>query len=206
MIMNSKVMIELFGYAGSVLVVVSMLMSSVMLLRLINTTGSVISGTYALIIGSYPLALMNICLVVINVYHLMRLRNKDKHYDMVEGSASEQNLKYLLQYYREDIAKYFPDFSLAQLTDTGRVFTVWCDHEVAGVLIGNQDGTEIDVALDYSTPVYRDCSVGKYLYEKLPQFGITGLTSPGCSPAHDSYLIKMGFEKTREGNYHKKLK
>ena len=61
-------MIELFGYLGSTLVVCSMLMASVVKLRVINMIGSVISGIYALIIGSFPLALMNFCLIIINFY------------------------------------------------------------------------------------------------------------------------------------------
>ena len=43
--------IEIFGYIGSALVVVSMLMTSVVKLRVINTVGSLISGTYAFSIG-----------------------------------------------------------------------------------------------------------------------------------------------------------
>ena len=46
--MTTELLVELFGYLGSVLVVVSMLMASVVKLRVINTFGSVISGTYAL--------------------------------------------------------------------------------------------------------------------------------------------------------------
>ena len=69
----TNIWIELFGYLGSTLVVVSMLMASVVKLRVINTAGSVISATYALIIGSYRLVLMNTCLIVINVYNLYKL-------------------------------------------------------------------------------------------------------------------------------------
>ena len=71
--MNAAMMIEIYGYIGSVLVVVSMLMSSIIKLRVINILGSVISGSYALIIGSFPLVLMNSCLIIINVYNLYKL-------------------------------------------------------------------------------------------------------------------------------------
>ena len=47
-------MIELVGYLGSALVVASMLMSSVVKLRVINTLGSGIFAVYALMIHSYP--------------------------------------------------------------------------------------------------------------------------------------------------------
>lgn len=75
-------MVELIGYLGSVLVVVSMLMSSVVKLRVINTIGSGIFAGYALLIHSYPTALMNACLVGINLYNLVRLRQGDRSYDL----------------------------------------------------------------------------------------------------------------------------
>ena len=204
--MNSKVLIEAFGYLGSTLVVVSMLMNSVIRLRLINTVGSVISATYALIIGSYPLALMNICLIVINVYHLLRLRNTEKHYSLVEGSVSDGYVQYLMRYYGEDIQKFFPGFSMEKLDAGSKLFTVCCDREVAGVLIGKTAGSELDVDLDYSTPVYRDCSVGTYLYSKLPEYGIRALKCTAGTADHDDYLTKMGFAKTGKGTFYKKLR
>ena len=51
--MNGNLYLELFGYLGSVMVVVSMLMTSVVKLRVLNAVGSMISGTYALLIGSF---------------------------------------------------------------------------------------------------------------------------------------------------------
>ena len=44
--------VELIGYLGSLLIVVSMLMTSVVKLRIINTVGSVIFTGYALTIHS----------------------------------------------------------------------------------------------------------------------------------------------------------
>lgn len=70
--MDPKVLLEIFGYVGSGLVVVSMMMKSVKKLRIINMCGSVISAIYAAIVPAYPLMLMNICLIAINAYHLIR--------------------------------------------------------------------------------------------------------------------------------------
>lgn len=71
--MSTAMIIELVGYLGSILVVVSMLMTSVVRLRIINSVGAGIFTVYALIIQSYPTALMNFCLVVINIYNLVRI-------------------------------------------------------------------------------------------------------------------------------------
>ena len=75
--MSSEIMIEMIGYLGSVLVVVAMLMTSVVKLRIINMIGASLFAVYALIIRSYPTALTNICLVVINIYNLMKLMKTD---------------------------------------------------------------------------------------------------------------------------------
>ncbi len=206
--MNTKLLIELFGYLGSALVVISMLMSSVFRLRVINMIGSIIFAIYALIIKSYPTALMNFFLVGINIYHLMRLRKESKHYDMFEGTTKDGYLSFLLSYYKEDIAKFFPEFSGDMLKRDGcRVFMVCCDHETSGMMIGTRgkEKDSLDILLDYSTPTYRDCSVGQYLYKNLPDYGIRSIRYTGKNEDHIRYMEKMGSVKTEDGAWVKKL-
>lgn len=197
-------MIELIGYLGSSLVVVSMLMSSIVRLRVINTVGSVIFAAYALMIHSYPTALMNAFLIGINIYNLMKLRRKEKNYDLVEGAQGEGILRYLLDYYQNDILTYFPDFSAE--SKANRVYVVCCNGNPAGVLLGNDNGEgSLQVLLDYSTPTYRDCSIGTYLYSKLPSRGIhTLIFAEKEAQAHTAYLTKMGFVK-KDGAYIRQL-
>lgn len=191
--MNTATMIEIFGYIGSVLVVVSMLMSSVVKLRVINVIGSVISGTYALIIGSFPLALMNGCLIVINIYNLSKLLKSEKHYDLVEGKAEDAFLNYVLNYYKEDIKTYFPEFKLGE-TKFDVAYVVCNDGVPAGVSLGCMtDESTMELVLDYSTPTYRDCSVGVYLYSRLQKKGIKKVAYKGNAENHVPYLQKMGF-------------
>lgn len=198
-------MIELVGYLGSALVVASMLMSSVVKLRVINTLGSGIFAVYALMIHSYPTALMNVFLVGINVYNLIKLNQRDRSYDLVEGVQGEGLLRYLLDYYQADIQAYFPDFSPDSPAD--RVYIVCHRGNPAGVLLGTDIGQgALQVLLDYSTPTYRDCSIGTYLYSKLPSRGVYTLVFGGrASQAHAAYLAKMGFT-SQDGLYIKALK
>lgn len=197
-------MVEMIGYLGSILVVVSMLMSSVVKLRVINTIGSGIFAAYALMIHSYPTALMNACLVGINVYNLVRLNQKDRAYDLTEAATGDGLLGYLLDHYREDILTYFPGFTGAGEGD--RAYVVFCGGDPAGVLLGTDDGQgTLNVRLDYSTPTYRDCSIGAYLYGKLPSKGVNTLVFEGeGSKAHAAYLTKMGFAQ-ENGAYIKHL-
>ena len=184
--MEPKIWIELFGYLGSTLVVVSMLMASVVKLRVINAVGSVISATYALIIGSFPLALMN----------------TRQEYDLVAADPGEASVRFFLNRYREDIRKYFPDFENAC---SRKAFLVYCNGHLAGLLLGDAEGETMDVTLDYSLPAFRDCSVGRFLYKKLPEMGIRRLRfCRSCSAAHGSYLRKMGFHR-EDGGYCREL-
>ena len=193
--MSTKMMIELFGYLGSALVVVSMLMTSVMKLRIINTIGSVIFAIYALIIRSYPTALMNLFLVGINIYHMLRLRNTEKHFDMLELPPEDEYLAYLLTYYRNDISQYFPGFSEDEMAGASFIRLICCDSVAAGIFAAAENGRELKVLLDYSLPVYRDCSVGTYLYGRLREQGFDRVTCESRTKEHIEYLKKMGFKR-----------
>lgn len=193
--LEPQVLLEIFGYIGSFLVVFSMLMSSVVKLRVINAIGSVVSGTYALICGAYPLVLMNGCLIVINVYNLYKLLKTEQQYDMVESKKEDALLGYFLEKYQEDIKKCFPDFSNDVAYD--KAYVVCCNGNPAGVLLGKEkEKGVIDIVLDYSIPTYRDCSVGTYLYSKLSTQGIRTLEYRlADTEEHIAYMKKMGFVK-----------
>lgn len=197
--------LELFGYLGSTLVVVSMLMASVVKLRVINTIGSVISGTYALIIGSFPLALMNFCLIVINVYNLYKLLKTKQQFEIVKSSGSDALVDYFLSHNGKDIETFFPGYKAGSAAEDA-AFVVCCNGNPAGILLGKAlDDGALDVVLDYSVPAYRDCSVGAYLYANLGGYGIKKLVfTQNQTEAHVSYLKKMGFEG-KDGGYVKQI-
>ena len=198
--------VEIVGYIGSGLVLISMLMRSVFKLRIINLAGSIIFSVYALIIKSYPTAVMNICLALINIYYLIRMSKPTRHFSVYEDKPGSAWVNWLLEHYKEDIAQYFPDFRADHADGNTRVFVVLQESEAAGLLIGTPDENgDLDLKLDYATPVYRDCSVGTALYAALPEHGVRSITWRTNPEAHLSYLQKMGFEKLDDGSMQKKL-
>ncbi|MDD6043103.1 MAG: YgjV family protein [Eubacteriaceae bacterium] len=202
--MTTATLIEIFGYIGSALVVVSMLMASIVKLRVVNMVGSVVSGIYALIVGAVPLCLMNGCLIIINLVSLYKLLKTRKSYDLVDGEADDALVEYFLRRYESDIKAYFPEFKREDACGK-RAFIVCCDGNLAAVLIGEEEEGAVDILVDYSTPAYRDCSAGHFLYSKLPERSINKLICGlNISPEHSSYLRKMGFAK-EESVYVKKL-
>ena len=194
-----------------------MLMTSVMKLRIINTIGSLLFSIYALLIHSYPTMAMNLVLAGINIYHLIHLQNTQRHYDMIELTPDRPVMKYLMGYFQDDIRKFFPGFTAEEAMDCMGCL-VLCQSSPAGIFLarpkdpaaagsssphpaslGDIPSDTLQVVLDYTTPVYRDCSVGKSLYASLSDLGIRTLIAEGSSKPHVKYLKKMGFTKSSKG-------
>ena len=194
--MRIELILELIGYLGSALVIVSMLMTSVVKLRVINTIGSVIFCAYALAIHSYPTAAMQVCLIVINIVNLYRLNNIKKEYSAIDLNSGDSFLAHFLSAYSEDIKKYFPDFTGAERKDL--ILLITCEESPAGLFIAKDEGNgQYNAKLDYTTPAYRDCSAGKYLYNYLRLYGIKSIIAETKIPSHERYLKKMGFKPKR---------
>ena len=67
-----NILLEIFGYIGTSLIIISMTMKSINKLRVFNLAGSIISVIYSLIIVAWPTVVLNLCLASINIYHLIK--------------------------------------------------------------------------------------------------------------------------------------
>ena len=188
--MNPQQIWEIIGYIGSLLVLISLLMSSVIKLRVINTIGSFIFCVYALAIHSIPTALMNGALVFINLYYLIKLLRTKKSFTVVETTAEDASVLHFLSENQKDIEKYFPFY---QMDSQEKVFLTFHGLTLAGVFLARQDKDSLIIELEYSSPSYRDCSVGANVYRKLKDLGYGRLIYKGNNAAHVSYVKKMGF-------------
>ena len=189
--MNLQTVIELIGYAGSCLIIVSMLMTSVVKLRVINTVGCAIFAGYAFCIHSYPTAAMQCCLIVINMVGLYKLLRIQKEYSVVALAPSDAYLQHFLTKNAADIVKYFPSAHVSSQCNVA--YLVCCRDASVGIIVGTKTEDTLAVQIDYTIPMYRDCSVGKYLYAYLAGSGLRTLEAESTCPAHESYLQKMGF-------------
>lgn len=73
-----KILLEIVGYAGTAFVLLSMMMTSVTRLRILNLCGSVLSMIYAYACATWPVFVLNVCLAVINSVQLYRLHHPKK--------------------------------------------------------------------------------------------------------------------------------
>lgn len=71
-------MIELLGYAATIIVAASFLLKDVIKLRFVNAIGAACFVIYSLLIGSYPVALLNAFLVCVNGYYIWNAKHESK--------------------------------------------------------------------------------------------------------------------------------
>lgn len=199
--MEFNLFFEIVGYAGTLLVILSMMMTSVVKLRIINICGSILSIIYAIISNTWPIVLMNAALIIINVIQLIKSFNHRLNFNYKKVLIDDLSLKHFIEIYKNDIVKFFPNISL----NNEEAFLVFIDTELVGILVGNKDHNNFNVLIDYAIPKYRDMSIGKYIYPILKQYDIDYIIQSSGIKKHNKYLLSMGFS-LRDNKYIKCLK
>ena len=197
---GSKILLEIVGYIGTVLTLMSMMMTSIVKLRTWSAIGSFISMVYAIINGAWPVVFLNVGLIAINCYNLYHLHHTKIMFDVIAYNPGDAGLKRFMKYHERDIQYCFPGYQFS-VKDNTEVHIVFADNEAVGLLVGTREGTILHIELDYATPKYRDCSVADHLFAHLKSEGIFTLIvdrKPTDYNQHKQYLTKMGFEN-REG-------
>ena len=73
-----NVYLEIFGYVGMALVLVSMMMTSLKWLRILNMSGAIICAIYGIMTNTWPTALLNIGLLIVQMVQLYLLHKQEK--------------------------------------------------------------------------------------------------------------------------------
>jgi hypothetical protein len=63
--------IEIWGYISMVFVLLSMLMKDMKKLRIINSISCAMFIIYGVVLGAYPIVLLNALVILINLYRLI---------------------------------------------------------------------------------------------------------------------------------------
>ncbi len=109
-------LLEIIGWIGSTLVVVSLMQARVLRFRVLNLVGSLLATGYNAWAGIWPFAAMNAIIAVIDIYWLARLlreRHDEQAYQVVEVGADDHYLSHVLGVHAADIARYYPSFAAA---------------------------------------------------------------------------------------------
>jgi hypothetical protein len=191
--------VELIGYLASGLIVLSLLMASVLKLRVINLVGAVVFTAYGLLIGSLPVVVTNAAIVLIDVYYLvvmLRDRSRDAYFEVVEVDPTSTILHRFVDHHRRDIMLSQPRF--AGVRDDHLAWMVLRDAIPVGVVLATSEGDEGHIELDYVVPAHRDFTAGSVLYGESGVFhdrGLTAVTTAGETDLHRRYLERMAFDR-----------
>ena len=198
--------LEIGGWIGSILVVVSLTQARVLRFRWLNLVGSIIATAYNAIVGIWPFVAMNAAIALINIFWLTRLyreRHSAVAYETVEVAPDDSYLRHLLRVNAADIARSTPGFAPELVDATCLAFLVVKGDETVGVVcVRPRTDGEATVVLDWVNTKFRDFTPGEFVYRQSGVFaahGINRLVVAGAPEREGSYLKRMGFGRTPAG-------
>lgn len=187
-----------FGYLASLALIFSLLAGSDLKFRWWNIMGTVFFIVYSLILNAIPVLLTNGILFIINLYYLVKIYGRNETFDVLEFKGEEKLADKFLNFYKTDIADYFPEFAAEKMKGNLN-FVVLRDIVIANMFSASVlPNGDAEVLLNYTTQKYRDYKVGTYLFDKDKQLlldkGIKRIVyKHTIGKKHQAFLKKMGF-------------
>lgn len=196
----SSTALEILGWAGSVVLVVSLLQARVVRLRQLNLVASIVLVAYNAMVGVWPMVAVNVAIAVVNVVHLVRLvrtRHDPDTYAAVEVDADGELVAHLLRRHHDDVEAFNPGFRWDGSGPDAIAFVVMRQDETVGlVLVTDRGGGTAEVALDYVVPRFRDFTPGEFVYRRSGVFtdrGFHTVLAPPRMRDLDGHLARVGF-------------
>ena len=192
-------LLDWIGYLGSLVVLVSLLMSSIKKLRWINLVGATIFAFYGFMIASIPTGLMNVGIAVIDIVFLVMMYRQKDYFRVLPIPEPTEYLRQFFKFYRNDIEQY-QALDEESLSNALVKFYVLRNMTPASVFIADKyDEKTLEIKLDYAIPQYRDFKIGRFVYEKqkgyFSDLGYSKFIVFSDKKEHISYIKKMGFKE-----------
>jgi len=192
--------LDIFGYVASALVAVSLMMSNVLRLRIINTVGAFTFAVYGYLVGAYPVLAVNGWIFLVDLYYLYKMTGQKDFFKLLEGVEHDSTyLSNFIDFYRNDIERFFPDFKNVDLKNC-EIVLILRNLVPAGVFVFRKDfeNKAVIIELDYTIPDYRDMKNTTFLiFDKRESFRKNGFEIYKTSSfvkEHIKYLKKLGFK------------
>jgi hypothetical protein len=198
--------LDITGWAGSALLIYSVMQARVLRFRVLNLVASAILAAFNAALGIWPMVAMNIALCAINLWHIRALvttRHDEETYEVLEVGPQDEYLRHLLRVHGPDIAKYQPDFTWDGAAPGSVAFLVQRGDETVGMVLAHDAGDGVArVVLDYVTPRFRDFSPGEFVWRRssaLRDHGFRRVVTPERMVA--PYYGRLGFRPLANGAF-----
>jgi len=197
-----RILLEVIGWASTILVVVSLTQARVLRFRWLNLAGAALATLYNAVLAIWPFAAMNLVIAVIDLYWLRRLL-RDRHdpsaYSVIEVSPTDGYLRHVLGVHLDDIRRFQPTYAVPADDARRFAFLVQREAETVGAVVVRDEGDGRGlVELDYVTERFRDCSPGAFVYGTSGAFDQHGLRRLEAAPelaTWTDYLSRVGFRQ-----------
>jgi len=192
--------LEIVGYIGSFLVAISLMMKSMKKLRWINLVGASTFSIYGLLLGAYPVFVLNGFITLVDIYYIFQMYRQTDYFEILEIlNPKAAFLNRFLDYYCEDIKTFFPNVSFSE-NENPLIFFTLRNMLPVGLFIGDiKNENTIEIKLDYVIEGYRDFKVARYHYKKntalFKKHGLDTILINSTVYAHVKFLKKVGFKK-----------
>lgn len=199
--------LDWFGYASSLVILVSLMMSSIVRLRWINLVGAAMFSTFGFLIGSIPTGGLNLGIAIIDIYYLIRIYRERDQLAIVATDPGSEIFRHFWRVNADEIRRIFGEVTIEA---DHEVFFYLRNNNTAGILVGRRDDEEtFSILLDYVTPAYRDLRIGQYVIaeahirERVP--GVTRLVAAPGAEEHQAYLRRLGFRPREDGRFEREV-
>lgn len=192
---------EGIGYAASLIILVSLLMTNVFRFRLINGIGSVLFGTYGWWIGSWPVCAINLVIAGIDGWYLLQTMRISAFFDLAPAtSVGTEYLKRFFLFHERELMSYAPGLTLEDLQEACTCL-IFRNLLPVGVFSYRRLGPEADILIDFMIPEYRDFKAGRYLYRTKRMFfkeqGLKRFHAVAKHPSQPKYFLRNGFVREK---------
>ena len=178
--------VDVLGWLGSALLVVSLLQTRVLRFRVLNLAACLSLVVFNSLVEVWPMVGMNVATSAINLWflvHLVRDRHDDTAFDVLQVQPDDAYFQHFLSVHDADIRRIHPAFAGTEPDDLA--FQVEKGDETVGVVLVRREGDVARVQLDYVTPRFRDFSPGEFVWRRSPRLRARGfrkvVTPPGWS-------------------------
>ncbi|MHB2150873.1 GNAT family N-acetyltransferase [Calditrichota bacterium LG25] len=197
---------EYIGYAGSVLIAVSLMMKNIYHLRRVNLIGASTFALYGFLVKAYPVVLLNGFIAVVDLYYLIRM-NREQDSFRLQPLSKQLSIYFdrFLEFHWSEIKKFFPECNPKDFEGAERYLILRNMVPVGLVVLERQDAETIFIKLDYAIPDYRDYKNGRFMVQalsrKFKEEGVKKMVAQSTVASHRKYLKKIGFKQTAEGRF-----
>lgn len=192
--------LDALGWAGSALLVYSVMQARVLRFRVLNLLACVILTVFNALLLIWPMVAMNVVLSAINLWFIRSLvghRHDADAFSVVEVGPNDEFLRHVLRIHQADMLKHQPDLLWDGAAEGRRAYLVMREDETVGVVLAHEEADGVlQIELDYVTPRYRDFSPGEFVWRRSALLQGQGLrkivTPPGMVAP---YYANVGFRR-----------